>query len=280
MYEAGKIGQGRTGVITQLLHLSLEIVTPQLRRSANYLKAIFFALYSWSVFALLVPVAWLLAVVMPSNRLSWNALGSCARLLAKATGTTINVKGLENLASHKDGCVIVANHASYLDSLVLIGVLRQPVRFVAKAELSGSPLTRLPLQSIRAEFVERFDALKSVDDTQNLHKVMRDGSTLLFFPEGTFTRIPGLRTFHMGAFLIAAEADVPVIPLAIRGTRSILRADSWFPHKGTINVTIGEAVEASTADEDGKKRWERALELRNRSRAFMLVHCGEPDLER
>jgi 1-acyl-sn-glycerol-3-phosphate acyltransferase len=94
----------------------------------------------------------------------------------------------------------------------------------------------------------------------------------VFFPEGTFSRIPGLTPFRMGAFVVAAEAGAPVVPVSLRGTRSILRDGSWFPHRGTITVTIGEPI----APEG--KGWDAVIRLRNRARAEIARRCGEPDL--
>jgi 1-acyl-sn-glycerol-3-phosphate acyltransferase len=97
----------------------------------------------------------------------------------------------------------------------------------------------------------------------------------MFFPEGTFTRTPGLLPFHMGAFVAAAEAGVPVVPIALRGTRSILRSGSWFPRRGSISIQIGRPIEPDPAETDA---WSRALKLRDLSRQHILRHCGEPDL--
>ena len=59
----------------------------------------------------------------------------------------------------------------------------------------------------------------------------RQGRILVFFPEGTFTRRAGLSGFYLGAFKVAAEANLPVLPGVIRGTRSMLRGDQWFPRQ-------------------------------------------------
>ena len=101
----------------------------------------------------------------------------------------------------------------------------------------------------------------------------------MFFAEGTFTRIPGLMPFHLGAFAVAAEAEVPVVPVVIRGTRSILRADSWFPRHGSISIDIGQAIHPHDLEKTaGKHRWKVAIASRNLCRKFILRHCGEPDL--
>jgi 1-acyl-sn-glycerol-3-phosphate acyltransferase len=95
---------------------------------------------------------------------------------------------------------------------------------------------------------------------------------VVYFPEATFTRAVGLRPFRMGAFVTAARTGVPLVPIAIRGSRNILRGDSWFPRPGALNITIGPAI---AAQDDA---WESAVRLRAEVRAFILAHCGEPDL--
>jgi 1-acyl-sn-glycerol-3-phosphate acyltransferase len=85
--------------------------------------------------------------------------------------------------------------------------------------------------------------------------------------------------FHMGAFISAAEAAVPVVPIAIRGTRSILRDESWFPRHGAIIVTIGTPIDPQKLmTETAADIWTVALQLRASAREHILNHCGEPDL--
>ena len=97
---------------------------------------------------------------------------------------------------------------------------------------------------------------------------------MLFFPEGTFKRAEGLLPFRMGAFVVAAQAGVPVVPLAISGTRSILRGGQWFPRRGTVRLVIGKPILPLGAD------WGAALRLREAARAQILRDCDEPDLAR
>ncbi|MDH4284222.1 MAG: 1-acyl-sn-glycerol-3-phosphate acyltransferase, partial [Gallionellaceae bacterium] len=144
--------------------------------------------------------------------------------------------------------------------------------FVAKRELVDNIAARIYLQRIGTDFVERFDAQRSVEDAKQVAYSLRSGRSPLFFPEGTFTRIPGLCPFRMGAFVIAAEAGVPVVPISLRGTRSMLRDGHWFPRRGIITITVGKPVAPEGND------WAAAIRLRNAARAEILRHCGEPDL--
>jgi len=278
-FEKGTITKVPKSVPWQVVRLALGGIIPQFRRTKQYLNALFFAAYSWAIFGLLAPIVWICVTLLPKFSMRWAVMRRSARLLAYATATPLKVKGVENLPT--DGCsyVLVANHASFLDSFALVAALPGHFRFIAKSELSQTFFTRIPLRRIHTEFVERFEISKSVHDTEHLRTVLESGHALLFFPEGTYSRIPGLMPFRLGAFSVAAQAGVPVIPIAIRGTRSILREESWFPHRGSITIEIGKPVDpkkiASRAD---KKQWDVAIGLRDQSREFILRHCGEPDL--
>jgi acyl carrier protein len=279
LFEQGEIGKRQRSLPWQVTRLALAGVLPQIRRTLNSLSVTAYAAYCWLVFALLAPLVWLSVTLLPGHSLRWSAMRSCIRWLAKATATPVRVTGLDNLPADENACVLVANHASYLDSYALVASLPRMFRFVGKAELAKTFIVRKPLENIHTEFVERFDISKSVSDSRHLADVLQAGHALMFFAEGTFTRIPGLMPFHLGAFTVAAEATVPVIPVAIRGTRSILRADNWLPRRGSIHIDIGQAIHPRDIEKQvGKDSWKVALALRDRCREFILRHCGEPDL--
>src|SRR3989304_3479680 len=88
-------------------------------------------------------------------------------------------------------CVIAANHASYLDGIILTAVLPGVFSFVAKREFTERLVARVFLQNIGTEFVERFALARGVEDARGGGRAARRGRTLVFFPEGTFTRTPG-----------------------------------------------------------------------------------------
>jgi 1-acyl-sn-glycerol-3-phosphate acyltransferase len=275
VYEKGKVGKASKAVWWQVLHLTLSSIIPQIRRSLRYLGSWFFALYAWASYGLLAPIVWLSALLLPVFRWRWGIMRGCSRLLAKMTGVKINVRGLENVEKSKGPFIIVCNHSSLIDSYVLVASLPDTYRFIAKEELAKSFITRKPLENIHTEFVERFDIKESAKETERLAKHIHGGDSLIIFAEGTFDRVPGLRPFHLGAFSIAAETGAPIIPVAIRGTRSILRADTWFPHRGSVDIEIGDPIYPNKTEEN---TWNRAIDLRDRCRAYILEHCGEPDM--
>lgn len=261
----------------QVVRLAWAGILPQLRRGIRVVSDVFYAAYTWMLFCLLAPLTWLVAVLLRRHDLSWKTSHLSARLFARLTGTPIAVRGLENLTPGAP-CVLVANHASYLDGIVVVAALPGKLSsagyfsFVAKRELLDNFVSRTYLQHIGSDFVERFESQRSVEDVKQVAYSLQSGSSPVFFPEGTFSRITGLMPFRMGAFVVAAEAGVPVVPVSIRGTRSILRADHWFPRRGIITVTIGKPIAPKG------KNWAAAIHLRNTARSEILHLCGEPDL--
>ena len=238
-----------------------------------------YAVYAMAVFTILVPIAWLLVAILPRMNWRWASIRGLAKTLALATGINITVEGREQLPPSSQNCVYVANHASYIDSLAVVACIPRMFSFVVKKAFQNNFFTAVPLNRLGARFVERFDAEQSITDARALASEARQQKTLFFFPEGTFTRVTGLRGFRMGAFVTAVQAGMPVVPISIRGTRSILRGRHWMPQRGSITITVGEAISTDvSADSDGDQQWHAAVELRDRSREQILRHCGESDL--
>jgi len=167
--------------------------------------------------------------------------------------------------------VLVANHASYIDGIVLVAAMPRGFAFTAKAELRGQRLICHLLGSVGTRFVERFDARQGVSDTRELAAVGGAGESLAFFPEGTFRRAPGLLSFRMGAFVVSAQAGMPLVPVTLMGTRAVLQDKSLIPRRLPIRVVIGEPIQPQGKD------WDEAVRLRTAARAVVLAGCGEPD---
>ncbi len=272
LYEEGRIGEGPRAVWWQLVRLRLSGLRIQWRRAARVLRSIAFAGYAYLMLALTAPVATAALALLPSVAIRWRAARAVARLLLRLVRVPVLIQGSEHVPPANAQCVLVANHSSYLDGLVLLCVMPDPVAFVAKGELRQNWFARWFLTRLGAQFVERFDVAQGTADARYLAAHAREGAPLLFFPEGRFTRYPGLLPFHMGAFSTAAENGLRLVPITIRGTRSALRGSSGFPRPGTVAVVVGEPLVPSGRD------WQAALDLRNAARAEILRHSGEPDL--
>jgi len=143
---------------------------------------------------------------------------------------------------------------------------------VAKRELARQFLTGPLLRRLGIPFVERYDVSGSLQDARALTDLARKGRVLVVFPEGAFTRRAGLSGFYLGAFKVAAEAGLKIVPGAIRGTRSMFRGEQWFPRRVPLSIEIAEAVAPTGTD------FAAILQLRDAVREAILGGCGEPDL--
>ena len=270
LYEKG--GLGRKGPVWwQVTRLAWAGARPQLARTARAAGELLHAGRFWMVVGLAaVPLVAAVALAPRLARRRRIARGA-AKQLSRLTSTPIRVSGLEHLEG-EGTAIVAANHASYLDGFALTATLPTEAAFLAKRELTKSFLARLLLERLGTLFVERFDPSQGLEDIQQATAAVRRGEALLFFPEGTFDRAPGLRPFRLGAFFVAAQTGVPVVPVAIRGTRSVLRGDDWFPRRGKVTITIRPAIRPDGTD------LAAAVRLRDAVREEILRHCGEPDL--
>jgi 1-acyl-sn-glycerol-3-phosphate acyltransferase len=167
--------------------------------------------------------------------------------------------------------VVAANHASYLDGIVLKAVLPPRFSFVIKREVASLPLLGLLTRRIGSEFVERRSSSGRHRDALRVIKRAEQGHSLVFFPEGTFDGTPGLKRFHVGAFAAAARGGVPVVPTIIHGARRALPNRALITRPGRIVVEIREPLPAPGAVVSPE--W-----LRDETRRRILERLDEPDL--
>jgi 1-acyl-sn-glycerol-3-phosphate acyltransferase len=276
LYEKGLLQAPRPAVWLQLAGLIRQAVAARLRRSARSLVQFAYGVYCWLVF-LVLSAAGLALLCFLSDAQARRFAHRAARMLVRGCGIPLAVQGLEQLSSELSAgkpAVIAANHASYVDAMILTAVLPPHVRFAAKREFERVPLIGFMLRRLGAYFVERVDPVRGIADARDLMGALRRGETVAFFPEGTFSRAPGLAEFHLGAFAVSAETGTPVVPIALRGTRSVLREKRWLPVRAPVDVSIHPPVKPTGKD------WSAAVRLRDRVREVMLRHCGEPDLAR
>jgi 1-acyl-sn-glycerol-3-phosphate acyltransferase len=195
-----------------------------------------------------------------------------ARFWFFVVGMPLRVRGIENLPPGQ--CVVVANHASYLDGVVMAASLPPRFGFVIKREMNDVPMAGLLLRRLGSEFVDRFNRHKGGTDARRVLRTAANGHSLVFFPEGTFKSEVGLGKFHTGAFAIAAHAGCPVVPAVILGTRRNMPATRVLPRPGPLEVHFGQPIGPVAGD--GHE--DPALRLRDASRAAILAKLGEPDL--
>lgn len=212
------------------------------------------------------------AALLPglSRRRRW--VSAAARCWFMAAGIRVTRSGFSNIPPGH--CVVVANHASYLDGVILQAYLPPRFSYVIKGEMQNVPLAGLLLRRIGSRFVDRFVATNSTRDARNLLKAASAGESLGVFPEGTFRPEAGLHKFRAGAFAAAIKGRLPVVPVVIRGSRHILPSRRILPRRGPLAVDALPAIDPEGAEFASSK----ALALAARQRVLSLL--DEPDLAR
>ena len=242
LFESGVLQRGAGSVRVQIIRLALAAARGTMRSWALRLARAAYAVHAAAVAGGTLALAWLAVVVLPgSPHARWRRGRALARCAFRAVGIRIRVSGESHLEGAKR-CVLVANHASYLDGPVLLAAMPAPVAYVVKGELEGNVFLAPLLRALGAEFVHRLDHERSLADVGSLTERLRRGDALGFFPEGTLHRMPGLLPFRLGAFSVAVDGEAGVIPVTIVGSRSALRDGHWIPRPGTISVRIASPI--------------------------------------
>lgn len=227
--------------------------------------------YAWVVFVLIALGLLLLLLFVPNVQRRRHYAGVAARLVMRCSFHPLHVTGVEHLPQGQ--CVVAANHASYIDAIVIKAVLPERFAYVVKREMAAVPLAGLLLELLGTEFVERFNRHRGGLDARRVLRTASGGQALLFFPEGTFVGEPGLLKFNNGAFKSAVAANCPVVPCVLRGTRRILPSPRFFPTPGRVEVEFLAPV-LPNADLPSEQQ---VAVLREYTRAAILRRLDEPD---
>jgi 1-acyl-sn-glycerol-3-phosphate acyltransferase len=270
MYERGELGRAQSAFWLQMVRMSLAGVGPQVARLVRLAGERLYAAWWWVVFVLVCALGWLLILTLPRLKWRWAAVHALSRFFFFAAGIPLTVKGLEHVP--RGNAIMLFNHASYTDPLVLNAILPGEPAFIGKKEFASQLVAGSVIRRTGGLFVERYDLAGGLADTAAATEVARQGRLIVVFPEGTFTRRMGLSEFFLGAFKVASDTGLPVVPGVIRGTRTMLRGESWLPRWTPITVEIAEPIKPTGTD------FSSVLKLRDQARAAMLARCGEPDL--
>lgn len=265
----GRLQGGRLkqpgGVVGQVAH----IVSAKLRLAAGQAVQLPGRLartvwcHSWLLGCLGLPQA----VSFVSRRAGQRLLAPAARLYLKVSGVTVReVNGLE----YDGPCVLVANHCSSLDPVVVAALVSRPVHFLVAPWIAEHPVLRHLISRLGHLPVQRGNAEAARAQHDEIATIVREQSYLAAFPEGGIEITPGLRPFALGVFQVAASAGVPVIPVALKGTREVQPWPRTEPYRGEVCVTFGTPLYAAG------ERFEQVVELATQARAFIAEHCGDP----
>jgi 1-acyl-sn-glycerol-3-phosphate acyltransferase len=257
--------------------LLLRLVAIELgQRATRFFRKM--ARWSYGVYALLLffstvlPV-WMLALAVPSRDIASRVARFGASVYLFLSGCRLRVSGREHLVSCGTPVIFVSNHASYLDSIPLMAALSADYAFAVKQEVGSWPIFGTILRRLGHVLVDRTDPKSGVAGAESLQRTLEEGRSLFFFPEGTFTAATGLRPFKLGAFKLAADNKLPIVPIALVGTRRWLRDTTWLPRRSALGVVVEEPIRPRSAD------LSEVVRLRDETAERIARHTGEPKLD-
>ena len=212
------------------------------------------------LFAILALIALTINLFLPTLRARRRVAGTLSRAFFHLARIPLRIEGIERLPQLP--CVVVANHASYIDGIIAAAALPPAFAFVIKKEMVRVPLASLLLRGLGSAFVERFDRHQGGADTRRVWKLAAGGQSLVFFPEGTFDTNRQVRRFLGGAFKTAERSNMPVVAAAIHGTRDVLPSGGITLYRNPLRFEVLEVLDAEDA--------------RERSRRLIADAVGEP----
>lgn len=199
--------------------------------------SVVFTAYAGTLVLAIGAGVWPILHLMPPGDRAARLLKRAVRMLFRAAGCRIDIAG----AQHLDGsapAMLVANHQSYLDSLVLLAALPLLPNIVVNERLPGAPFVGKGVRAARFLAVDRRTLATRLAFADAMTQALASGESLLVFPEATFDAGPDLLPFRLGAFAAAAAAGRPVIPITVRGTRDMLPCDARLLRRAPLSVTI------------------------------------------
>lgn len=221
------------------------------------LKILFF-FYQWLIaFPLLLVLTIvtalatiLLSPLFPNKRFSYFPARWWGRAFCYLLFIKVKLIGLEKLNAQQS-YVIVCNHQSIYDVFVVYGWLPMIFKWLMKAELRKIPLVGKACADAGHIFIDRSNAVTAKHSIEQAEKQLKNGNSVVIFPEGTRTHNGEMCKFKRGAFLIATDLHLPILPLTLRGCYERLPRNTVNVVPGTIEIIIHQPVDVNSYGADG-----------------------------
>ena len=208
-----------------------------------------------------------LAMLDARGTLWWPLCRLWGKIIYWGAWSVVRSEGFHSL-SWDQPCILMANHQSYMDVPAVVSVCPTPIRFVARKAIFTAPLLGRAMRATSQIAVDRSDPAQAIASLQEAAQKIADGRTVLVFPEGTRSHDGCMRSFKKGGFMLAIDAQVPIIPIGLSGTRSIVpRGKSSF-QPGKVGLFLGDPIETKGMTVDDRDELMRMVRT-------ALIHAEE-----
>jgi 1-acyl-sn-glycerol-3-phosphate acyltransferase len=191
-----------------------------------------------------------MAIILPplsarGEKTSYKLAHLWGKTLIRISGVTVETKGKENVPPNRP-LIFMANHQSNFDILVLLAYIPVHFYWISKKEVFYVPLLGTAMKRAGYISVDRHNREKAIQSLDEAAQIIKNGKSVMTFPEGTRSRDGKIRPFKKGPFYLALQSRVPIIPVSIIGSRAILPRRSLRMHPGKITIIIDKPID--TAD--------------------------------
>lgn len=196
-----------------------------------------------------------ITIVLITRRSDWAHL--CGRLWGNlnlwAAGITVDVFGRENLDPARP-VVYAANHQSWFDIFAILGKLPVQFRWLAKEELFRIPIMGYAMRLIGYVPIDRSDRKKAFQSLEEASQRVREGTSIVIFPEGTRSQDGIIQPFKKGGIILAIKSGQPIVPISLSGSYKILPKRGRLVRPGRIRMTIVKPVETASLTLEDRDR--------------------------
>jgi fatty-acyl-CoA synthase len=278
LFLEGKLGKKQQAPWVQIAKLALRGAVPRalhwLQGAAKSLVQFLYGVCALTAFTVVLIPLWAVVGCTRDRKRAARFSRTGARMMLAAARVPVRVEGGDILAERaKSGPWIFApNHSSYLDILVTLAFLPPEVRFVAKGEIRDMPFVSTIAKRSGQFAFDRGDPHARIRQAEEVNEALKNGESVVIFPEGTFTMVAGIRPFQLGAFKAAVDTQRPICPVSVRGARQILRDKTILPRPGSVTMTFGVPI---MADPAAGSDWHEIVRLRDATREAIARNSGE-----
>jgi 1-acyl-sn-glycerol-3-phosphate acyltransferase len=164
-------------------------------------------------------------------------------IICRAAGLRTRVEGLENIPPRT--CLFAANHTSNADPPAIVGAIPRRIAILAKKSLFAIPIVGTAFRLAQFVPIDRANPEQAAASIERAAERMRNGVSLLIYPEGTRSPDGRLLRFRRGAFVLAIKAGVPVVPVACSGAHRVLAKNSYRIRPGEVVIRFCPAIDAA-----------------------------------
>ena len=177
----------------------------------------------------------------PYSKIIYYSAKAWTNSILFSAGAKLKIEGLEKIDKSKS-YIFIGNHQSHFDVLSVFSAIPLTVRFMAKKELFKIPIFGWALYTSGTIRIDRSNRSRAIESMNNALDRIRNGVSVVVFPEGTRSEDGKIRSFKKGGFVLAIKGGIPIIPISVSGSRFILQKHSSRIYPGEIKIVIGDPI--------------------------------------